>query len=364
LTVLGTDPKRARRVFVTRRALWFGAVSPPFLALLLSPDMTRLGELNDPWLLLLRKLVAIAIYTNVLTFGQTFAFNQGLGRLELARVPLILRLALYTVTISVVVVVCTLAIGPVLRVFSPGMISDPLHLIVQGVLVSALWLSAIFTWNRLVARIHAERAKAYSEQVAALDARVRLLQVRTNPHFLYNSLNTVMSLIATNPQLAEETLGRLAGLFRYALEQSAQPAVTLAEELRIVSDYLSVEKIRFGARLNYSIHVPAALHSVRLPPMLLQPLVENAVKHGTGQSVAGGHVTIRATVQGSELLLAVRDDGPGPNGSAHRGTGTSVQDLKERLALLYGDADRLRTGEASGGGYLAELRVPLGVALS
>jgi two-component system sensor histidine kinase AlgZ len=297
-------------------------------------------------------------------FAQTFAFNDGLGRLDLSGRPLFLRLTLCGATSVVVVVLCTFTVAPILRLLSPGMIQDPLHLIVQGVIISGLWLGAIFTWNRLVASIRTERAKAYAEQLAALDARVRLLQVRTNPHFLYNSLNTVMSLIATNPVLAEETLGRLAGLFRYSLEQSTRPAVALEEELRIVDDYLSVEKIRFGERLRYSIDVPADLHGVHLPPMLLQPLVENAVKHGTSQAVAGGCVTVRATVRGSDLLLAVRDDGPGPKRSAHRGTGTSVQDLRERLALLYGDADRLRTGVASGGGFLAELRVPLGAPLS
>lgn len=357
-----SDSKPASYPLVPRGAFWFGVLSPPFLVLLLAPDLNRLTEAPDPWLLLFRKLVAITLYTNVLMVAQAFAFNEGLARLRLARLPLFVRLAACAITSVVVVAICTFAVAPVLRALSPGLIHDQRHLIARGVVISGLWLGAIFTWNQLVARIRSERARAYAEQLAALDARVRLLQVRTNPHFLYNSLNTVMSLIATNPELAEETLGRLAGLFRYSLEQSTRPAVALEEELRIVGDYLSVEKLRFGERLRYSIDVPVSLHSVRLPPMLLQPLVENAVKHGTSQSVTGGCVSVRAAVQGEDLLLAVCDDGPGPNGSAHRGTGTSVLDLKERLALLYGDADRLHTSEAQGGGYLVELRIPLDAA--
>lgn len=350
---------KPRRVFVTRGALWFGVVAPPVLALLLSPDVTRFVGRDEFWFRLLCKVFAIAIYTNVLTFAQAFAFNEGLGRVDLARLPRFVQFLVCALTSTVIVVVSTWLLAPLLRLFSPGMVREPLELIIQGVIISGLWLGSIDLWHRFVERIRTEEAKAHAEQLAALDARVRLLQVRTNPHFLYNSLNTVMSLIAINPELAEETLGRLAGLFRYSLEQSSRPAVALEEELRIVNDYLSVEKIRFGERLSYSIDVPAELQAVCLPPMLLQPLVENAVKHGTARSVAGGCVTIAASVHGADLLLVVSDNGPGPNGSAHRGTGTSVQDLKERLALLYGDASRLRTGQASGGGYLAELRVPL-----
>jgi two-component system, LytTR family, sensor histidine kinase AlgZ len=353
------DSKPERRVFVTRGALWFGVLAPPVLALLLSPDVTRVADAERFWLLLIRKVIAIALYTNALMFAQAFAFNEGLGRVGLARLPRLVQFIVCAFTSVAIVVVCTLVLAPILRIFSPGMIREPLELIIQGVIISGLWLGSILTWNRLVERIRTEQAKAHAEQLAALDARVRLLQVRTNPHFLYNSLNTVMSLIAINPELAEETLGRLAGLFRYSLEQSSRPAVALEEELRIVGDYLSVEKIRFGDRLSYAIDVPEELADVCLPPMLLQPLVENAVKHGTATSLAGGRVTVSARAQGGDLLLAVSDDGPGPNGSAHRGTGTSVQDLRERLALLYGDETRLSTGEAKGGGYLAELRVPL-----
>lgn len=352
------NAKPASRVFVARGALWFGVFAPPVLALLLSPDVARFAGTDRFWVLLLRKVVAISLYTNALMFAHLFAFNDGLSRLNLERVPRVLRFFVYALTSFVIVVTSTLLLAPVLRIFSPGMVREPLELIIQGVIVSGLWLGSIVVWNQFVARIHAEQTKAHAEQLAALDARVRLLQVRTNPHFLYNSLNTVMSLIAVNPELAEATLGRLAGLFRYSLEQSSRPAVTLEEELRIVDDYLSVEKIRFGERLSYSIDVGADLRDVRLPPMLLQPLVENAVKHGMARSVGGGCISVSATTRGSDLLLTVSDNGPGPNGSVHRGTGTSVLDLKERLALLYGDAMRLRTGEANGGGYLAELRVP------
>lgn len=359
-----SNPKPAPRILVPRGALWFGLVAPPVLALLLSPDVSRFAGTDRFWLLLLRKIIAIALYTNVLTLAHAFVFNEGFGRANLTRIPRPVQLLVCALASTVIVVGCTWLLAPVLRIFSPGMVREPLELIIQGVIVSGLWLGSIFTWNRLVERIRTEQAKAHAEQLAALDARVRLLQIRTNPHFLYNSLNTVSSLITSNPELAEETLCRLAGLFRYSLEQSSRPAVALEEELRIVNDYLSVEKIRFGERLSYSIEVPDNLRDVWLPPMLLQPLVENAVKHGTATSLAGGRLTVRASVQGADLLLAVTDNGPGPNGSAHRGTGTSVQDLKERLALLYGDTTRLRTGEATGGGYLAELRVPLPVGAS
>ncbi|XXT65843.1 LytTR family transcriptional regulator DNA-binding domain-containing protein [Sorangium sp. So ce693] len=139
---------------------------------------------------------------------------------------------------------------------------------------------------------------------------------------------------ATDPELAEETLGRLAKLFRYSLEGSERHVVPLGDEIANVTDYLEVETIRFRERLRVAILVDPALHSIKVPPMLLQPLVENAVKHGASRRVEGGTLPLRAELAGDDLLLFVLDDGPGPDGSSHRGTGTSLLDLRERLRLL------------------------------
>lgn len=347
-----------RTALVPSEALWFGAISPPIIMLLLDSSVTRWEHREWGWEIVARSLTAITLYTNVLLFAQSALFNVGLTRLPLRRLARPLRFILYALTSAAVVTVCTLLLAPVLSFISRGMARELVRLDVQGILISYLWLGGTYTCVEFSRRIGQEQRRAHREQLAALDARVRMLQVRTNPHFLYNSLNTVMSLIATDPELAEETLGRLSSLFRYSLEGSARLVVPLGDEIDAVADYLLIEKIRFQERLRYEIRVDGSLRTVKVPPMLLQPLVENAVKHGVSRRVEGGSVTLRGQLDGDDLLLAVLDDGPGPDRSSHRGTGTSMMDLRERLRLLYGEDGRLRTGVGAGGGFLAELRIP------
>ncbi|WP_233562083.1 sensor histidine kinase [Sorangium cellulosum] len=356
-----SETRPSRPVLIPRAAMWFGAVSPPFITLLLDDDAMDVLRWDHPgrcWAAALRGLAAITLYTNVMVLVHAAAYNAGLARLPLQRLARPVRFAVYGLTTAVVVTAGTLLSIPVLGAVSPGMVKDPLGLVVKGILISILWLGAIYMYAQFMARIRTEKLLAHREQLAALDARVRLLQVRTNPHFLYNSLNSVMSLIATDPELAEETLGRLAKLFRYSLEGSEQHVVPLGEEIANVTDYLEVETIRFRERLRVAILVDPALHAIKVPPMLLQPLVENAVKHGASRRVEGGTVTLRAELAGDDLLLFVLDDGPGPDGSSHRGTGTSLLDLRERLRLLYGDEGRLSAGVGPHGGFMTRLRLP------
>ncbi|WP_159397851.1 sensor histidine kinase [Sorangium cellulosum] len=334
-------------------------MAPIGILLLLRPDIARWDDPSFDVAAGLRKLACTAIYTNVITVALAATYNLGLARLPLHRLARPMRRFIYVTTVPAVVIPCTLAIVPLLSAVHHEMVSVPFRLVVQGILLSYLWLGAYATYDRLLARIRKERDLAHEERLAAQDARLRLLQARTNPHFLYNSLNSVMSLIPTDPELAEETLGRLAALFRYALESSTRLAVPLVDEVACANDYLSIETIRFRERLRYSVDVDPSLRAIQVPPMLLQPLVENAVKHGIGGRVRGGSVTVRAELAGEDLLLSVLDDGPGPTPAIRPGTGTSLADLRERLRLLYGEDGRLVAEPAPEGGFVAQLRLPV-----
>jgi LytS/YehU family sensor histidine kinase len=132
---------------------------------------------------------------------------------------------------------------------------------------------------------------------------------------------------------AEETLVRLAGLFRYSLEGSRRPSVTLREELAIIRDYLELEGLRLGQRLKWELDADDALMDLRVPPLMLQPLVENAIIHGIAPRREGGTLHISVQADGDQIVLQVRDDGPGS--SNHRGTGTALADLERRLEMSY-----------------------------
>jgi two-component system sensor histidine kinase AlgZ len=211
----------------------------------------------------------------------------------------------------------------------------------------------------------AQRASAQQAREEALEqlsrARLTALSARTHPHFLFNALNSIAAIIEDDPRAGERAVLELARLFRYVLEGSDADLVPLGKELDFVRGYLALESLRFAERLDAALEVPGELESWPVPPLLLQPLVENAVRHGLAAQERL-RVRITAREDGGELVLSVDDDGPGPAGSRHQGSGTSQEGLRTRLALAFGDAARLETERSSLGGFCARVRLPRGGA--
>ncbi|MFN3560275.1 MAG: sensor histidine kinase [Chloroherpetonaceae bacterium] len=180
------------------------------------------------------------------------------------------------------------------------------------------------------------RAKA-AEQ-AALEAELKALRAQINPHFLFNTLNSIAALIRTRPDEAEAVTEALADLFRYSLRASKQPLVTLEDELESVKLYLSIEKARFRERLHTSIDVPPHLLNASVPSLLLQPLVENAIKHGANKVEGDFFMHLSATEKDNRIEFIVHDSGNGFDlslGEAMFKKGTGLQNVRERLSLLF-----------------------------
>ncbi len=210
-----------------------------------------------------------------------------------------------------------------------------------------------FLWQ-----LRSEARSATQEALIKLrDAQLSALTAQMNPHLLFNALNTVAALIRTDPDRAEETVIRLADLYRGVLAATRLNAHSLAAELAICDAYLAVERARFGDRLRVSVHSDGDL-SVLVPALILQPLVENAVTHGLLGKAAGGALSIEVTV-GSMISLVVDDDGVGMGHSTRSGNGAGIAVLKERLELAYGDRATLRYLERAGGGTRVELTMPV-----
>jgi len=175
----------------------------------------------------------------------------------------------------------------------------------------------------------------YQLQYEATQARLSSLESRLQPHFLFNTLNSISALIPENPAAAERMTERLAALLRFSLDSTDRPTVSLGQELKIATDYLEIEKTRFGPRLNYSIDISPDLLRAEVPPFSLQTLVENSVKYG------GGEIRVTARNGKGRLVLNVWDSGNGFRKDAAIPSGHGLDNLRSRLAVLWGSGATL-----------------------
>jgi hypothetical protein len=226
----------------------------------------------------------------------------------------------------------------------------PLSILVFSLLMAAFWYRYMANKSRLLSAQAAqerERARALAAEKQALDAQLAALQAQIEPHFLFNTLANVASLIDTAPDKAKHMLSRLIALLRAALDASRAARGTLGQEVDLLQAYLDILAVRMGPRLRYTIDVAPALRELPLPPLLIQPLVENAIKHGLEPKIEGGRVSVEARAEGAALVIVVADDGLGFTPTA--GSGVGLDNLRARLAALYGSDARLRIEDAGPG---------------
>lgn len=199
--------------------------------------------------------------------------------------------------------------------------------------------------------------KARAEQLA-LKSELTALKAQLNPHFLYNTFNTISASVPPGQEYTRELIATLADLFRYQLRATRTELVGLEEELAFVDNYLTLEKARYGDRLRVKIAVPETLREAQLPPMLLQPLVENAIRHGIAPRVEGGEVRISARQVEEQLELEIVDNGVGADPETLAQTkGFGLANTRRRLDLLYQEA--LHIESPATGGLLLRFRIPL-----
>jgi signal transduction histidine kinase len=182
----------------------------------------------------------------------------------------------------------------------------------------------------------------------ALEARLASLEARLQPHFMFNTLNAISALIQEDPAEAERTVERLAALLRFSLDATERGLVPLEHELKIVTDYVEIERTRFGPRLGYTIDVAPEVAGADVPPLTLQPLVENSVKHAIAPRPAGGRLRIEAALADDRLRLSVWDDGPGFTADAMQ-PGHGLDTLRGRLAARFGADASLSIARRDGG---------------
>src|SRR5579872_2137850 len=192
----------------------------------------------------------------------------------------------------------------------------------------------------------------------ATEARLASLESRLHPHFLFNTLNSISSLIPEDPERAEKLVEQMAALLRFSLNSSRNGVVPLEQELKIVNDYLAIEKARLGDRLTYYVTAPRDLDSAPVPPLAIQTLVENSIKHVIAPDRAGGWLAVKVNRSNGALHLDVRDSGPGFN-LLESPEGHGIDNLRSRLTALYGSAASISSAREDGAAAV-RLQIPVG----
>ncbi|RZL34115.1 MAG: sensor histidine kinase [Rubrivivax sp.] len=225
-------------------------------------------------------------------------------------------------------------------------------------LLASVLGSIVFFWMFKLNALRLDRAEA---QRQAAEARLTLLQSQLEPHMLFNTLAHLRVLIKLEPDEAQRMLDRLIDFLRATLQASRATEHALADEFERLSDYLALMQLRMGERLSVQLDLPAELSGIAIPPLLLQPLVENAIKHGLEPHVNGGELRVSAARDGGRLVLQVADSGAGlatAHASSPVGTGFGLTQVRERLAQRYGDAARFDLQSRPGGGSIARIEIP------
>jgi two-component system LytT family sensor kinase len=208
-----------------------------------------------------------------------------------------------------------------------------------------------------------ERERGLKLATIAHETQLKMLRYQLNPHFLFNTLNAISTLILDKEnKLANTMVTRLSHFLRYSLDNDPMQKVTLSQEVEALKLYLDIEKVRFDERLQMHFEIEPAARPALVPSLLLQPLVENAIKYAIAQSIKGGSIKIAARTFAGELLLEVIDDGPGmstPNGSSSGRRGVGIENTRERLLELYGSNQSFGLGTTDPHGLTIHIRIPL-----
>jgi hypothetical protein len=302
-----------------------------------------------------------------LCFGMAAIVNRMPARWAVRRVLLM------SVLVFVSTAIWTLAAAEILRHTKANM-SEP-HYTLPELAVNYMFMLWVFgawaaCWIALQAAASLAERELQLARTSALvtEAQNKMLRYQINPHFMFNTLSALSTLILERrTQAADAIVVNLARFLRTSLERTPQDRIALSEELSIQQQYLDIEKVRFEDRLKVELAVDPSAQSCLVPSLILQPLVENAVKYGVTATDAPVTIRIEAAVSGGDLNIRVHDDGAPAkapvNGAQVNGTkpaklGVGLANIRDRLFLFYGERAELAAGPAPGGGYAATLRLP------
>ncbi len=303
------------------------------------------------------------IVSNCFGFSIFFSFQVYAHYFTYRRATLLLPLLAGSLVGMVLVIVASTFIHDITFTDIYLILSDTPKQVVDSLMYAfvfgAVILYFILSKVRDITARHALREQQFKlsqNEKQLAQAQLRLLQAQVEPHFLFNTLSNIDALVEVEPKRSKKMLKDLTQYLRAALSHSRSNRTTLGEELELLERFLAISQVRMGERLSYSIDVPLALLSRSLPPMLLQPLVENAIKHGIEPSAQGGKVIVKAEADNEILRITVSDTGLGLQSAS--GSGFGIANIRERLNTLYEGKARIEVRDNPPHGVISILEVP------
>ena len=282
------------------------------------------------------------------------------------------RISLHLFVVGIIALIWTLIRMKVFEVLidAPTIWEDFGGWYFTSVLIFSFW-SACYYFMRAATSVVTAQQNANDERVRRLtaeslsrEAQLKMLRYQINPHFIFNTMNSIKSLVATNrSDEAQRMIGRFSDFLRITLDKDPPLFVPLSEELNTVSQYLAVEEMRFGNRLSLEVDVRSKLLTEQVPSLILQPIVENAVRHGVEKQNAPVEIGIKVKREEDRMIIVVSDTGPGikfGNAPAGSGSGLGLHNVQKRLESVYGEAFSFSTEANTPTGVLVTLNIPLG----
>lgn len=270
-------------------------------------------------------------------FDRGYIVRYNLVKLPIKQISL--RILFSSLMLSVVMTVLFLITTRLLHLNHAKTISTDLFInnLFNIWMILSIWYLIYFAIHYFEGYNKAE-IERFKWEAAVKDFELKTLKSQLNPHFMFNALNSIRALVEENPERAKETITQLSNIFRYSLRIEKTETVPLEDEIRIVRDYLALEKVRYEERLSYSITIDSEANKIEIPPMMIQTLVENGIKHGIAKLHNGGTVSIKATVDDTKLTIEITNSGSFSDSDLEKTTGFGVSNTKQRLQIIYGSS--------------------------
>ena len=309
------------------------------------------------------ELILCLTFTNLVGLCGLLLYGLYQKVLEPSRLPKLLKLAIPFV-FMIVAVALALKVSKDLGGIICGLDDHEVErwhlsmLMVDFTLLAVLSIIAVLLalYERLARKLERKISENEKLQRLQIESKLSLLRSKINPHFLFNTLNTMLDVLRRDAKQVEKIILNLSDIYRKTLIMPDNALVTLKEEITLVEEYLEIEKVRIGKRLRYSFHVDEKLEAFKLPPMIIQILVENAIKHGLSPKKEGGEVSISVSQQNETVILDVTDSGVGIDSSKSAG-GFGLSSIQQRLKLIYENA-KMEIAALSSGGTKVRIILP------